>query len=246
MHPTLAGLADDVRIGGWVRSLQPERPMRTMPVVMSHVDSKDSVQVRAPRSAASPGTRHGPCRQTVLRRRSRWAPGPVSAPPRRPPSGRGRRRRGRTSRRGRAIRSGRGVPVRPAPAAGSGPAGRPRPRRVGGHTGQVDPTGVQFDGEQHIQPLQPDRVEGEEVAGEGSGGCWRRNACHVVLARRGAGPDRGGAGLCGSRSRRPARQAEAAHPWCAGSPSGDSPWPGERSAAAPARRAVDARVHDGG
>jgi hypothetical protein len=47
MHPTFAGLADDVRIGGWVRSLQPERPMRTMPVVMSHVDSKDSVQVRA-------------------------------------------------------------------------------------------------------------------------------------------------------------------------------------------------------
>jgi hypothetical protein len=68
---------------------------------------------RVPRSASSPGTRHGPCRRTALRRRSPWVPGPVSAPPRRLPSGRGRRRRGRTSRRDRAIRSGRGGwPVR--------------------------------------------------------------------------------------------------------------------------------------
>ena len=33
---------------------------------------------------------------------------------------------------------------------------------VGGHPGQVDPAGVQFDEEQHIQPAQQDRVDGEE------------------------------------------------------------------------------------
>jgi hypothetical protein len=28
----------------------------------------------------------------------------------------------------------------------------------------VDPSAVQLDEEQHVQPLQPDRVDGEEVA----------------------------------------------------------------------------------
>jgi hypothetical protein len=33
----------------------------------------------------------------------------------------------------------------------------------------VDPAGGQFDEEQHIQPPQPDGVDGEEVAGEDAG-----------------------------------------------------------------------------
>ena len=41
---------------------------------------------------------------------------------------------------------------------------------MGGHAGQVDPPGAQLDEEQHIQPAQPDRVDGEEVAGHDPGG----------------------------------------------------------------------------
>jgi hypothetical protein len=44
--------------------------------------------------------------------------------------------------------------------------GDPGAIRVGRHPGQVDPPGVQFDEEQHIQPPQPDGVDGEEVAGD--------------------------------------------------------------------------------
>jgi hypothetical protein len=41
---------------------------------------------------------------------------------------------------------------------------------VGGHAGQMDAAGVQFDEEQHVQPSQPDGIDGEEVAGQDSGG----------------------------------------------------------------------------
>jgi hypothetical protein len=34
----------------------------------------------------------------------------------------------------------------------------------------MNPPGPQFDEEQHIQPAQPDGVDGEEVAGDDSGG----------------------------------------------------------------------------
>jgi hypothetical protein len=34
----------------------------------------------------------------------------------------------------------------------------------------VDPAGVQFDEEQHVQPPQQDRVDGEEVARNDPGG----------------------------------------------------------------------------
>src|SRR5215211_4765014 len=41
---------------------------------------------------------------------------------------------------------------------------------VGGHTGHVGPAGPQFDEAQHIQPPQPHRVDGEEIAGYDPGG----------------------------------------------------------------------------
>jgi hypothetical protein len=41
---------------------------------------------------------------------------------------------------------------------------------VGGHAGQVDASGVELDEEQHVEPLQPDGVDGEEVTGHDSGG----------------------------------------------------------------------------
>jgi hypothetical protein len=38
VHPILVSLGSDAKIGGWTWGFQPERPMRTMPVVMLHVD----------------------------------------------------------------------------------------------------------------------------------------------------------------------------------------------------------------
>jgi hypothetical protein len=52
----------------------------------------------------------------------------------------------------------------------AGLLGDPLAVRVGGDAGQVHPAGVQFDEEQHIQPPQPDAVDGEEVAGNDPGG----------------------------------------------------------------------------
>jgi hypothetical protein len=52
----------------------------------------------------------------------------------------------------------------------AGLLGNPSPIRVGGHPGQVDSPSVQLDEEQHIQPPQPDGVDGEEVACDDPGG----------------------------------------------------------------------------
>jgi hypothetical protein len=49
------------------------------------------------------------------------------------------------------------------------PAGRPGARQVGGHPRQMDPPGIQLDEEQHVQPPQPDSLDGEEVAGHDPG-----------------------------------------------------------------------------
>jgi hypothetical protein len=52
----------------------------------------------------------------------------------------------------------------------AGLLGDPSPIRVGGHPGEVDSPSVQLDEEQHIQPPQPHRVDGEEIAGDDPGG----------------------------------------------------------------------------
>jgi hypothetical protein len=51
----------------------------------------------------------------------------------------------------------------------------------------MDPVGVQFDEEQHVEPPQPDRVDGEEVARDDPGGLLAQNARQLVVVRRGAG-----------------------------------------------------------
>jgi len=48
--------------------------------------------------------------------------------------------------------------------------GNPRTSRVGGDTSQVHPPAAQFYDEQHIQPLQEHRVDGEEFARQDAGG----------------------------------------------------------------------------
>ena len=52
----------------------------------------------------------------------------------------------------------------------AGLLGDPLAVGVGGDAGQVNPAGVQFDEEQHVQPLESDGVDGEEVARDDSGG----------------------------------------------------------------------------
>jgi hypothetical protein len=46
----------------------------------------------------------------------------------------------------------------------AGLLGQPRRRRVGGHPGQVDPTGIQLDEEQHVQPAQRARGKARLMA----------------------------------------------------------------------------------
>ena len=42
----------------------------------------------------------------------------------------------------------------------------PLPRWVGGDAGEVDPPGVALDEEQHVEPSEQHRVDGEGVAGQ--------------------------------------------------------------------------------
>src|SRR6266540_5790559 len=92
---------------------------------------------------------------------------------------------------------------------------------IGGHPGQVHAPGVEFDEEQHIQPPQPDGVDGEagrrrrsrRPAGAGTPAKWWPSAVA-------SGPGRGGAAWCGSRSPTPVRRAAGVHPGGAGSPNG--------------------------
>jgi hypothetical protein len=58
----------------------------------------------------------------------------------------------------------------------AGLLGNTSPIRVGGHAGHVDPPGPQLDEEQHIQPPQPHRVDGEEITGDDPGG-WHCCIC---------------------------------------------------------------------
>jgi hypothetical protein len=77
----------------------------------------------------------------------------------------------------------------------------------------VDPTGAQFDEEQHVQPAQPDGVDGEEVAGDDRVACWRRNARQVVTVGRGVGSSpwrRSVVRIAVAETRRPSRSSS---PW---------------------------------
>jgi hypothetical protein len=51
----------------------------------------------------------------------------------------------------------------------AGMLGSPRPSRVSRDPHHVHPSAVEFDEEQHVEPLQQHRVDGEEVAGQNGG-----------------------------------------------------------------------------
>jgi hypothetical protein len=109
---------------GWIRRLQPERPVRTVGVVVLGVDPQHLLEVAAtedqqPVQALGPDRPDPALRVGVGVRRLHRR----DQPSRRPRRGTRRRSCGRTSRRGRAAQSAAVVLVRRAPAAGCGPAG---------------------------------------------------------------------------------------------------------------------------
>ena len=57
---------------------------------------------------------------------------------------------------------------------------------MGGHASGVDSADSHFD-EEHTQPLQPHRIDGEKSHATIPAACWRRNARQVVAAGRGVG-----------------------------------------------------------
>jgi hypothetical protein len=83
----------------------------------------------------------------------------------------------------------------------AGLLGDPGPVGIGGHPGQVDSPSADLNEEQHVQPSQPNGVDGEQVAGDDPGGllaqeCLPRGGCRprgrvqsVATQRR---ADRGG------------------------------------------------------
>ena len=82
---------------------------------------------------------------------------------------------------------------RPAPAAEvdhevARLLGDPAPGRVAGAAGEAHAPRVPSSMKnEHVEAPQPDRVDGEEVAGDHARACWRRNSRQVGPARRGAG-----------------------------------------------------------
>jgi hypothetical protein len=64
VHPGLPVLADQGQTGGWARRFQPERPVRTMPVVVLDIDPQDLFKMAAPNDlvwphAPTPAARDG-------------------------------------------------------------------------------------------------------------------------------------------------------------------------------------------
>jgi hypothetical protein len=245
---TSLAIADDVRTGGWIRRLQPKRPVRTMTVVVVDIDPKHLLQVPSPDDQQ---------------------PVKTLGPDRPDPSLREGVRVGRLHRGDQHLGPVRAEHIIKATGelrvtvaehkAQSSPSlveyqeqvpgllGDPGTIRVGRHPGQVDPPGVQFDEEQHLQPPQPDGFDGEA-------GRRRRSlqpagtATPARLCSPAAGQDRarGGGVWRGSRLLRRACRGVGVLLGCAGRPSGGSPWPGGRSAVASPRRVRDGLVDDAG
>ena len=188
-HPALPILADDGQPGGWVRRLQARAPggdgagcsARRRP-------GGPAPGGRGRRSAASPGTRRGPCRPSAPRTRSPWAPAPASPAPRRPPSGTRRRSCGRTSRPGRGAGSAAAGPRSPSTSSRlracwvtQAPSGLAvTPARW---TRRVSSSMKNSTYSRRSQTVSTVKKSQATIPAA----CWRRNARQVVVARRGAG-----------------------------------------------------------
>jgi hypothetical protein len=69
----------------------------------------------------------------------------------------------------------------------AGLLGDPGAVGVGGHASEVDPSGGHFDEEQHLQPPQPHRIDGEEVTCQDSGSLLAQERPPGGGRRRGVG-----------------------------------------------------------
>jgi hypothetical protein len=155
-------VADEGRSGSWVRRLKAKRPVRPMGVVVLNVDSEHLLEVAAS-DVQQPVQALGAHRPDPALGVSVRVGGPH------------RRQEHLGALGAEQIIEGAGelrVPVaqREAQPPSSfakhqqevaGLLGDPGAIWVGGHSGEVDASGVHFDEEQHVQPPQPHRVDGE-------------------------------------------------------------------------------------
>jgi hypothetical protein len=189
-HRTGWSRAEDGQPGGRIWWLQPERPVGTVGVEMLDVGPKDLLQVAAADE-----------QQPV---QALGTDGPHPALGVRVRCGRpdGRHQHRATLRADHVVEAAGELRVMVADKEAhlssslpehqqqvAGLLGDPAAVWVGGHLAQMDPAGVQFDGEQHVEPSQPHRVDGEEVTRDDPGGLLTQER-QVPFARRGAGSSR--------------------------------------------------------
>jgi hypothetical protein len=164
MHDALAVVGDDGQSGGGVRRLKLERPVGTMAVVVPDVDPKDLLKATAaddqqPVQALGTDGPNPPLREGVgvgrLHRRDQHLgalrPEHVVEPT-------AELRVTVTNKKAHAASL-----LLQCEQLVAGLLGDPGGLGIGSHPGQMDPAAVQLDEEQHVQPAQPDGVDGEEV-----------------------------------------------------------------------------------
>jgi hypothetical protein len=201
-------LGSEGRFDSGIRRPQPECPVRAVGVVVLEVDLQHLLKVAAA-DAQQPvqafGTDRADPSVRRRRRRWRWVPAPAGRAssalrPEHVVEGAREPRvavaQDKRSRRSRSPSTTQQV---------AGPPGDSTAVGVGGHPGQMDPAGVQFNEQQHLQPPQPDRVDGEAGRRPRS----RPSAGAGMLARSwpsavAPGPVHDGQGWCGLRWPRPA------------------------------------------
>jgi hypothetical protein len=185
-HSALLILGDNGQPGGLIWWLEPERPMRAVFVVVPDVDPQDPPKVAAADD-----------QQPVQALGTDRADPSLGVPVR---FGRPHRRQQHLGTLGaeHVVKAVGELRVMVADKEAQLPSllaqrqqevagllGDPAAVWVGGHAGEMDPSGVQFDEEQYLQPLQPDAVGGEEVAGHDACGllAQERRPCTALPPR---------------------------------------------------------------
>ena len=167
-HCTWLALAGDVQASRGIRRPQLQRSVRDQGVVVAAYSRRTRSRWRRPDQQPVQALR-----RTVpptLGERVRSGAAPACGPPRRPRAEHRRRRGGGTWRPGRG--GGSDPPARLAQRQHQVARllGDPGAVRVGRHPGEVHAAGVQLDEEQDVEPPQPHRLHGEEVARQHPGG----------------------------------------------------------------------------
>jgi hypothetical protein len=153
MHPSWLAVANDTQVGGSIRRFQSERPVGTVVVVVLDVDAEHLLKVTAPANQ-QPVQALGPHRADPALGVGVGVGACTGVTSASVPSDK------KTSSKAVELR----IPIadeEPQPPIPkhqqqvAGLLGNPSPVRVGGHAGQVNPSSIQFDEEQHLQPSEP-------------------------------------------------------------------------------------------